>query len=159
LQGYDTVISERGASLSGGQRQLVTIARAILADPAILILAEATGSVDARTEISIQKGLRELMKGCISFIIAHRLSTISDADWVVVIEQGRIVEQGTHEELLAREGVYHHLYMSQFRGQVETNGSMAVVQSIKATSASIKAMASKGPINAPTVSRDCRKTN
>ncbi len=117
-QGYGTVLSERGASLSGGQRQLVTIARAILADPAILVLDEATSSVDTRTEVSIQKGLRELMKGRTSFIIAHRLSTIADADRVIVIEQGRIVEQGTHTELLDRQGVYHRLYMSQFRGQM-----------------------------------------
>lgn len=130
-QGYDTVISERGASLSGGQRQLVTIARAILADPAILILDEATSSVDTRTEMSIQKGLRELMKGRTSFIIAHRLSTISDADRVVVIEQGRIVEQGTHETLLAREGVYHRLYMSQFRGQAEAGAPVTVVQDLE----------------------------
>ncbi len=118
-QGYDTVLSERGASLSEGQRQLVTIARAILADPAILILDEATSSVDTRTEVHIQEALRELMKGRTSFVIAHRLSTISSADQVLVIDEGRIVERGTHGELLARKGFYHRLYMSQFRGQEE----------------------------------------
>jgi ATP-binding cassette subfamily B protein len=118
-QGYDTVLSERGASLSEGQRQLVTIARAILADPAMLVLDEATSSVDTRTEVHIQEALRELMKGRTSFIIAHRLSTISNADQVLVIDQGRIVERGTHAELLARKGFYHRLYMSQFRGQKE----------------------------------------
>jgi ATP-binding cassette subfamily B multidrug efflux pump len=116
-QGYDTVLSERGASLSEGQRQLVTIARAILADPAILVLDEATSSVDTRTEVHIQKALRELMKGRTSFIIAHRLSTISNADQVLVIDEGRIVERGTQAELLARKGFYHRLYMSQFRAQ------------------------------------------
>jgi len=114
-QGYDTVLSERGASLSEGQRQLVTIARAILADPAILILDEATSSVDTRTEVHIQEALRQLMKGRTSFIIAHRLSTISNADQVLVLEDGRIVERGTQGELLAQKGVYHRLYMSQFR--------------------------------------------
>jgi len=117
--GYETVLSERGASLSEGQRQLVTIARAILADPAILVLDEATSSVDTRTEVQIQEALRELMKGRTSFIIAHRLSTISNADQVLVIDHGRIVERGTHAELLARKGFYHRLYMSQFRGQKE----------------------------------------
>jgi len=116
-QGYDTILSERGASLSEGQRQLVTIARAILADPAILVLDEATSSVDTRTEVHIQGALRELMKGRTSFIIAHRLSTISNADQVLVIDQGRIVERGTQAELLAREGFYHRLYMSQFRAR------------------------------------------
>jgi ATP-binding cassette subfamily B protein len=114
-QGYATVLSERGASLSEGQRQLVTIARAILADPAILVLDEATSSVDTRTEVHIQEALRELMKGRTSFVIAHRLSTISNADQVLVIDEGRVVERGTHSELLARKGVYHRLYMSQFR--------------------------------------------
>jgi ATP-binding cassette subfamily B protein len=118
-RGYDTVLSERGASLSEGQRQLVTIARAILADPAILVLDEATSSVDTRTEVQIQEALRELMTGRTSFIIAHRLSTISNAEQVLVIDQGRIVERGTHAELLARKGFYHRLYMSQFRGQKE----------------------------------------
>ncbi|MFH1765853.1 MAG: ABC transporter ATP-binding protein [Gemmatimonadota bacterium] len=122
-QGYDTVLSERGASLSEGQRQLVTIARAILADPAILVLDEATSSVDTRTEVHIQKALRELMKGRTSFVIAHRLSTISNADQVLVIDEGRIVERGTHVELLARKGFYYRLYMSQFRGEGGGSGS------------------------------------
>lgn len=114
-QGYDTVLSERAANLSEGQRQLIAIARAILADPAILVLDEATSSVDTRTEMHIQEALHELMKGRTSFVIAHRLSTIRNADQVVVIEDGRIVEGGTHEELLDKQGAYHRLYMSQFR--------------------------------------------
>jgi len=116
-QGYDTVLSERGGSLSEGQRQLVTIARAILADPAILILDEATSSVDTRTEVHIQQALHELMQGRTSFVIAHRLSTISNADQVIVMEEGRVVEHGTQQELLEARGVYYRLYMSQFRGQ------------------------------------------
>jgi len=118
-KGYDTVLSERGANLSEGQRQLLAIARAVLADPAILVLDEATSSVDTRTEVHIQEALHELMKGRTSFVIAHRLSTIRNADQVVVIDAGAIVEQGTHEELLARQGVYHRLYMSQFRGRAK----------------------------------------
>jgi ATP-binding cassette subfamily B protein len=116
-QGYDTELSERGANLSEGQRQLIAIARAILADPRILILDEATSSVDTRTEVQIQQALHELMKGRTSFVIAHRLSTIRNADLVLVIEDGRIVEQGNHDELMAQGGAYHRLYMSQFRGQ------------------------------------------
>jgi len=116
-EGYTTELSERGANLSEGQRQLIAIARAILADPRILVLDEATSSVDTRTEVHIQEALRGLMKGRTSFVIAHRLSTIRNADKVVVIEEGRIVEQGTHDELLERGGAYHRLYMSQFRGE------------------------------------------
>ncbi|MEE8593403.1 MAG: ABC transporter ATP-binding protein [Candidatus Bipolaricaulota bacterium] len=114
-QGYETELSERGANLSEGQRQLMAIARAILADPRILILDEATSSVDTRTEVQIQGALLELMKGRTSFVIAHRLSTIRNADKIVVIEDGEIVEQGSHEELLALRGAYSRLYRSQFR--------------------------------------------
>ncbi|SEA47181.1 ATP-binding cassette, subfamily B [Desulfuromusa kysingii] len=116
-QGYGTILSERGENLSEGQRQLITIARAILADPAILVLDEATSSVDTRTEVQIQKALNELMKGRTSFVIAHRLSTIIHADLIVVIDKGRVVEQGSHETLLAQGGAYQHLYASQFRDQ------------------------------------------
>lgn len=115
--GYQTLLSERASNLSQGQRQLLAIARAILADPAILILDEATSSVDTRTEARIQAALLRLMAGRTSFVIAHRLSTIRDADRVLVIDEGRIVEAGTHAELLARRGFFHHLYMSQFKGQ------------------------------------------
>ena len=115
--GYQTILSERAGNLSQGQRQMLAIARAILADPAILILDEATSSVDTRTEIRIQKALLRLMKGRTSFVIAHRLSTIRDADKVVVINDGQIVEKGTHQQLLDRRGFYHHLYVSQFKGQ------------------------------------------
>ena len=116
-QGYQTNLSERAANLSQGQRQMLAIARAILADPAILILDEATSSVDTRTEVRIQKALLKLMKGRTSFVIAHRLSTIRDADQVIVINDGAIVEKGTHQQLLDRRGFYHHLYVSQFKGQ------------------------------------------
>jgi ATP-binding cassette subfamily B protein len=115
--GYQTNLSERASNLSQGQRQLLSIARAILADPAILILDEATSSVDTRTEARIQKALLRLMKGRTSFVIAHRLSTIRDADQVLVINHGEIVEKGTHQQLLDAHGFYHHLYVSQFKGQ------------------------------------------
>ena len=116
-QGYQTRLSERASNLSQGQRQLLSISRAILADPAILILDEATSSVDTRTEARIQKALLRLMEGRTSFVIAHRLSTIRDADHVVVIKDGEIVEQGNHQQLLDLRGFYHHLYVSQFKGQ------------------------------------------
>lgn len=116
-QGYQTLLSERASNLSQGQRQLLAIARAILADPAILILDEATSSVDTRTEARIQRALLRLMEGRTSFVIAHRLSTIRDADNVVVIRNGEIAEQGTHQQLLDRRGFYHHLYVSQFKGE------------------------------------------
>jgi ATP-binding cassette, subfamily B, multidrug efflux pump len=116
-QGYQTNLSERASNLSQGQRQLLSIARAILADPAILILDEATSSVDTRTEARIQEALLRLMEGRTSFVIAHRLSTIRDADQVLVVNNGEIVEKGTHQQLLDRKGFYHHLYVSQFKGQ------------------------------------------
>jgi len=115
-QGYQTVLSERASNLSQGQRQMLSIARAILADPAILILDEATSSVDTRTEIRIQEALLRLMKGRTSFVIAHRLSTIRDADKVIVINDGEIVEQGNHQQLLDAKGFYYNLYVSQFKG-------------------------------------------
>ena len=114
--GYQTKLSERASNLSQGQRQLLSIARAVLADPSILILDEATSSVDTRTEARIQKALLRLMQGRTSFVIAHRLSTIRDADKVIVIKDGEIVEQGTHQQLLEAKGFFHHLYMSQFKG-------------------------------------------
>lgn len=113
-QGYDTVLSDEIASLSQGQRQLLTIARAILADPKILILDEATSSVDTRTELEIQKAMDRLMKGRTSFVIAHRLSTIRDADRILVMNHGTIIEQGSHEELMRQNGFYADLYNSQF---------------------------------------------
>ncbi|MBF0502458.1 MAG: ABC transporter ATP-binding protein [Candidatus Riflebacteria bacterium] len=116
-QGYQTLLSERASNLSQGQRQLLAIARAILADPCILILDEATSSVDTRTEARIQKALLRLMKGRTSFVIAHRLSTIRDANKVLVINQGEIIEQGTHQQLLDLRGFYRKLYISQFKGQ------------------------------------------
>jgi len=115
-QGYHTKLSERASNLSQGQRQLLSIARAILANPSILILDEATSSVDTRTEARIQKSLLRLMEGRTSFVIAHRLSTIKDADNVIVINDGEIVEQGTHQQLLEAKGFFHKLYMSQFKG-------------------------------------------
>jgi ATP-binding cassette subfamily B multidrug efflux pump len=116
-QGYQTPVAERGSNLSQGQRQLLAIARTILAAPGILALDEATSSVDTRTEAHIQSALLRLMRGRTSFVIAHRLSTIREADEILVVDAGRIVEQGDHSQLLAAEGFYHGLYMSQFRGQ------------------------------------------
>lgn len=113
-EGYNTILNEESTNISQGQKQLLTIARAFLADPKILILDEATSSVDTRTEILIQKAMESLMKGRTSFVIAHRLSTIRDADMILVMNQGDIVEQGTHEELLAKGGFYEKLYNSQF---------------------------------------------
>jgi ATP-binding cassette subfamily B protein len=112
--GYDTVLNQEASNISQGQRQLLTIARAVLADPEILILDEATSSVDTRTEILIQKAMTELMKGRTSFVIAHRLSTVRDAETILVMNHGRIIEQGSHKELLAKGGFYADLYNSQF---------------------------------------------
>jgi ATP-binding cassette subfamily B protein len=114
-EGYNTVLGERGSGLSQGQRQLLSIARAALADPRILILDEATSSVDTRTERLIQKALEGLMDNRTSFVIAHRLSTIRSADLLLVLKDGEIIETGTHASLLAAKGFYHDLYMSQFR--------------------------------------------
>ena len=117
--GYDTLIGERGVKLSGGQRQRLTIARAILADPKILILDEATSNLDTESERLIQRSLRTLMAGRTSFVIAHRLSTIAGADKIVVIDKGRIVEQGTHEELMERSGRYQQMVELQTRPPAE----------------------------------------
>jgi ATP-binding cassette subfamily B protein len=114
---YDTVLGERGSGLSQGQRQLLSIARAALSDPKILILDEATSSVDTRTERLIQKAFDELLKGRTAFVIAHRLSTIVNADVILVLDKGQIVERGKHGELLAKKGFYYDLYMSQFKKQ------------------------------------------
>lgn len=117
-EGYETMLTEDGGNLSQGQRQLLAIARAILADPRILILDEATSSVDTRTEIQIQEAMLRLMEGRTSFVIAHRLSTIRNADLILVIKDGEIIERGNHQELLAAEGFYYELYSSQFRKEV-----------------------------------------
>jgi ATP-binding cassette subfamily B multidrug efflux pump len=117
-EGYNTILNEDASNISQGQKQLLTIARAFLADPEILILDEATSSVDTRTEMQIQKAMGELMKGRTSFVIAHRLSTIRDAELILVMNHGTIVEKGTHEELLAKNGFYADLYNSQFTGRV-----------------------------------------
>ena len=116
-EGYKTVLSEEGSNLSQGQRQLLSIARAVLADPKILILDEATSSIDTRTEMNVQKAMISLMKGRTSFIIAHRLSTIRDADKILVINDGRIVESGNHEDLLKQKGAYYTLYKTQFANE------------------------------------------
>ena len=113
--GYRMVVNEESSNVSQGQKQLLTIARAILADPRIMILDEATSSVDTRTEVRIQKGMDESMKGRTSFIIAHRLSTIRNADLILVMRDGDIVEQGTHSALMAQNGFYASLYNSQFQ--------------------------------------------
>jgi len=115
-KGFDTMLTAAGDNISQGQRQLLAIARAFVADPKILILDEATSNVDTRTEKSIQRAMQQIMKGRTSIVIAHRLSTIRDSDLIVVMDQGRIVEQGTHEELLQKQGKYYELYMTQFAG-------------------------------------------
>ncbi|MCB4305361.1 ABC transporter ATP-binding protein/permease [Clostridioides difficile] len=118
-QGYDTILTEDASNLSQGQKQLLTIARAILSDPSVLILDEATSSVDTRTEVEIQKAMNNLMKGRTSFIIAHRLSTIRDADLILVMKEGTIIEQGSHKELIEKKGFYEELYNSQFTSEYD----------------------------------------
>ena len=117
--GYDTVIDDEGSNISAGERQLVTIARAFLSDPSLLILDEATSSVDTRTEVLVQKAMAALRSDRTSFIIAHRLSTVRDADLILVMEHGAIVEQGTHAQLLAAGGAYSRLYAAQFAGALD----------------------------------------
>ncbi|MBQ7637447.1 MAG: ATP-binding cassette domain-containing protein, partial [Clostridia bacterium] len=112
--GFDTELNEEGSNISQGQKQLITIARAIVANPKVLILDEATSSVDTKTEQKIQEAMGELMKGRTSFVIAHRLSTIKNADNILVMKKGKIVEQGTHDELLKADGFYALLYNSQY---------------------------------------------
>ena len=112
--GFDTVIDEEGSNVSAGQKQLITIARAFLAEPSILILDEATSSVDTRTEVLIQRAMSTLRAGRTSFVIAHRLSTIRDADVILAMRDGAIVQQGTHDELIAADGAYARLYSAQF---------------------------------------------
>ena len=112
--GYQTQVNERGSRLSAGQRQLISFARALLENPAILILDEATSSIDTETEILLQKGLNRLLEGRTSFIIAHRLSTIKNADCIMYVDKGTILEKGNHDELIAQEGEYYKLFMSQY---------------------------------------------
>jgi ATP-binding cassette subfamily B protein len=121
---YQTVLGERGSGLSQGQRQLIAIARAALANPRILILDEATSSVDTRTERLIQQAFDKLMEGRTSFVIAHRLSTVRDADTILVLNQGEIIERGNFSELLAKRGFFYDLYMSQFRSEAPSPGEM-----------------------------------
>ncbi|MGZ9167133.1 MAG: ABC transporter ATP-binding protein, partial [Anaerolineales bacterium] len=125
---YQTVLGERGSGLSQGQRQLLSIARAALADPRILILDEATSSVDTRTERLIQKAFDQLLQGRTAFVIAHRLSTIHNADVILVLKDGQIIERGRHEELMAKQGFYYDLYMSQFKKQEDAQAEVASVQ-------------------------------
>ena len=112
--GLDSYVAQGGTNFSGGQKQLLTIARVFLCDPPILILDETTSSVDTRTEVEIGQAMKKLMKGRTSFVIAHRLSTIWDADMILFMEKGNIIEQGNHKELLAKQGAYAKLYYSQF---------------------------------------------
>jgi ABC-type multidrug transport system, ATPase and permease components len=120
--GYDTVIDEEGGGVSAGERQLITIARAFLSEPSLLILDEATSSVDTRTEVLVQHAMASLRRDRTSFVIAHRLSTVRDADLILVMEDGRIVEQGTHDQLLQRRGTYLRLYEAQFSAPVPVDG-------------------------------------
>jgi ATP-binding cassette subfamily B multidrug efflux pump len=117
--GYDSMLTDDNATVSNGERQLITIARAFMADPAILILDEATSSVDTRTEVLVQQAMAKLRAGRTSFVIAHRLSTIRDADTILVMDKGHLIEQGNHAELMAKRGFYYDLYASQFAEAID----------------------------------------
>ena len=126
--GYDTVLVERGQNISLGQRQLLSFARAIVVNPKILVLDEATAKVDSTTEVSIQRALNKLMKGRTSFVIAHRLSTIRGADRIIVLQNGEIIEDGTHEELVSRNGVYSSLYKMTYESeQADNDGDNGII--------------------------------
>jgi ATP-binding cassette subfamily B multidrug efflux pump len=114
-KGYYTEVKERGSRLSQGQKQLISFARALLADPRILILDEATSSIDTQTEILVQQGLAQLLKGRTSFVIAHRLSTIRNADRIMIVDEGTILESGNHDELIKKKGIYYNLYEAQYK--------------------------------------------
>jgi ATP-binding cassette subfamily B protein len=124
--GYDTLLDDEASNLSAGEKQLLTIARAFLADRPILILDEATSSVDTRTEVLIQQAMAQLRQGRTSFVIAHRLSTIRDADMILVMNEGRIVEKGDHEDLMAAQGFYYDLYQSQFLASYDETADVSV---------------------------------
>jgi len=143
--GYDTVIEDEGANVSAGERQLITIARAFLADPALLILDEATSSVDTRTEVLVQEAMAALRSDRTSFVIAHRLSTIRDADVILVMEHGDIVEQGSHEALLEAEGAYHRLYWSQFASGVDPDEDEAVLEGSLTVTGEVAAVTATEP--------------
>jgi ATP-binding cassette subfamily B multidrug efflux pump len=125
--GYDTQLDEEASNVSAGEKQLITIARAFVARPSVLILDEATSSVDTRTELLLQQGMAALREGRTSFVIAHRLSTIRDADLILVMEKGDIVEQGTHDELIKKRGAYYRLYNSQFEGATDIDAEFEAV--------------------------------
>jgi ATP-binding cassette subfamily B multidrug efflux pump len=125
-QGYETLIGERGVTLSGGQRQRIAIARALVLKPRILILDDATSSVDTRTESNIQHALADLMRDCVTFIIAQRLTSVMHADLNLVVDQGQIVERGTHEQLVASDGIYHQMYIAQMEDQEKARAEAGI---------------------------------